>query len=315
MANQFQEIWEKLDRPADFVICEAGAHDGQFAADVYTEWRRISSPLQSMAHYIFIEPLTPCLRIQKKTMQPFITKGARLSWIKSLSDLDPLSLTGIIFTNEVIDSLPVRLIRFVENKWREIYVGASESGGDFYEVEGPIDDDVRQEIELWKIPPIEGYTTELHLEARNWIREAARVLKRGAIITVDYGLSAEEYYDPIRSLGTLRCYSKHRQLANPLQNPGLQDITAHVNWSLLRHESQRCGLQEIGFCDQRHFLVGLWPDFFSSFTHTNPIEPKILRGFQALIHPEHLGRAFKFLIYGREWPAGYVMKGLTAHKG
>ncbi len=315
LANQFHEIWEKLGRPEDFIICEAGAHDGQFAADVYTEWRRISSPLQSMVRYIFVEPLTPCQRAQKKTMEPFIFKGAKPKWVKSLAEFDPQSITGVIFSNELIDSLPVRRIRFIEGQWREIYVGASGTGGDFYEVEGPIDEDSKHEIELWKIPAIEGYTTEIHLEARQWIREAARILKRGAIFTVDYGLTAEEYYDPARSQGTLRCYSKHRQITNPLQNPGLQDITAHVNWSILHHEARRCGLDELGFCDQRHFLVGLWPDFFSSFTVAKPIQPQILRGFQTLIHPEHMGRAFKFLIHARHWPIGYTMKGLTGAKG
>lgn len=315
MGSQFHEIWEKLGRPEDFMICEAGAHDGQFAADVYTEWRRISSPLQSMAHYLFVEPLVPCQRAQKKIMEPHLMKGARVSWIKSLAELDSLSVTGVIFSNELVDSLPVRLIRYVEGQWREIYIGASGSGGDFYEVEGPLDEEGKQEVERWKIPAIEGYTTEIHIEARQWISEAARVLKRGAIFTVDYGLTAEEYYDPTRTQGTLRSYSKHRQLSHVLQDPGQQDITAHVNWTLLSHQARKYGLEELGFCDQRHFLVGLWPDFFSSFTIAKPIQPHMLRGFQALIHPEHMGRAFKFLIHGRQWPVGYTMKGLTGAKG
>jgi SAM-dependent MidA family methyltransferase len=315
LARQFHEIWEKLGRPQNFTICEAGAHNAQFAADVFTEWQRISSPLLTATHYILVEPLPNFIEAQKETLQPFLNEGCKISWIKTLANLSPSSITGIIFSNELIDSLPVRLIRYVEGKWREIYIGASQSGGNFYEVEAPVDKDILAEINRWQIPPIEGYTTEVHIEARHWIRETSKILKRGVIFTIDYGLNAHQYYDPTRYLGTLRCYSHHRQLTDPLENPGKQDITAHVNWCLLRDEALKCHLDEIAFCDQRHFLIALWPDYFSSFTVANPIRPKTLRAFQTLIHPEHMGRAFKFLIHAREFPQCHTIKGLNGPKG
>jgi SAM-dependent MidA family methyltransferase len=103
----------------------------------------------------------------------------------------------------------------------------------------------------------EGYRSEVNLAALDWIKTVANRLKRGFLLTIDYGYSADRYYLPVRHQGTLQCYYHHRHHDDPYVNVGQQDITAHVNFSALDRQGELCGLRKVGFTQQGLFLMAL----------------------------------------------------------
>jgi SAM-dependent MidA family methyltransferase len=105
------------------------------------------------------------------------------------------------------------------------------------------------------VPPSGRYESELALFARAWMRSLGRILERGAILVIDYGFPAREYFHPQRSMGTLACHYRHHVHADPFYLPGLQDVTAHVDFSALARAAAEAGLEVLGYANQAQFLV------------------------------------------------------------
>ena len=112
-------------------------------------------------------------------------------------------------------------------------------------------------IDLMSGTYTEGYRTEVNLVALDWLKTVANRLKRGFLLTIDYGYSADRYYLPARDRGTLQCYYRHQHHDNPYVNIGQQDITAHVNFTALERQGEVCGLRQVGFTQQSLFLMAL----------------------------------------------------------
>ena len=149
--------------------------------------------------------------------------------------------------------------------------------------------------ELLAVLP-DGYTIELSPAAVQWWSEAAVALAEGRLMTVDYGGTFEELLSPSRTMGSLRAYSRHRIGQDVLENPGEQDITAHVNFSNIRHAGETLGLRTQGFTTQSQFLTGIAREMW---TRTGSWPQQQVRQFQTLTHPEHLGRPFRVLVQSR----------------
>jgi SAM-dependent MidA family methyltransferase len=171
--------------------------------------------------------------------------------------------------------------------------------------------------ELLAVLP-DGYTIETCPVAENCWREAANVLECGKLMTIDYGLTAEELFSPDRLRGTLRAYSRHHASDDLLANVGKQDLTAHVNFSAIQAAGESVGLRTEMFSTQSQFLtqilekaskdnslgelvaskrlVPLKSDGGGSEDEWTPAQA---RQFQTLTHPEHLGRAFRVLVQSR----------------
>jgi SAM-dependent MidA family methyltransferase len=156
--------------------------------------------------------------------------------------------------------------------------------------------------ELLEVLP-DGFTTELSPAADQWWRKAAMALECGKLITIDYGLTAEEFLMPERKEGTLRGYHRHRLARDVLANPGQQDITAQVNFSAIRVVGESAGLRTDAFLTQAQFLTSIaartWKDEGSFRKWTS----ERTRQFQTLTHPEHLGRSFRVLVQERSSPS------------
>jgi SAM-dependent MidA family methyltransferase len=147
------------------------------------------------------------------------------------------------------------------------------------------------------LPFPDGYTTEVSFKAFDWLDHMARVLKRGFLITIDYGYNETEYYAPHRTDGTLTCYHRHTTNNEPLDRVGEQDITAHVNFTWLISWGEQIGLHQRQFTDQTHFLMDVGKDEIERIISANPGKPDRLRQqLQTLLHPGGMGRAFKVLI-------------------
>ena len=140
---------------------------------------------------------------------------------------------------------------------------------------------------------------EINLAALRWVREVARVLERGFVVTVDYGHTARDLYDPVRTKGTLMCYTGHRAGRAVYQDIGLQDMTAHVDFSSLALTGERAGLEVTGFTNQLSFLIGLG---IEEELHGLDPESSECRSMIALLHPSGMGRTFKVLVQHRGLP-------------
>ncbi len=174
LAAQFAEIWESLGRPGDFTIVEQGAHHGEFAGDVLEEARERTPDFFSALHYTVIEPFPSLEARQREKLRDF---GEKVAWRKLLSDLEPV--TGVHFSNELLDSMPVRLIsRASGEDWKERLV--TEAGDGFAFVTRPITDEkLRQHLEKVPRPGDALYETEVNLVALDWIEDVARRITRG----------------------------------------------------------------------------------------------------------------------------------------
>jgi len=282
LATQFVEMWEMMGRPNEFTIVEQGAHHGEFASDVLTAMADFPAALG----YCIVEPFPILRKRQEQTLAGF---RDRVTWRKTLRDLEPFS--GVHFSNELLDSMPVRLIaREPGGHWREKFV--DEAGENFAFVTKPIaDGQLRSHLE--KIPPTENaaYETEANLQAMDWIRDVAQKLARGFVLAVDYGYPRAEFYAAERTSGTLQAFARHRTVSSPLTDVGQVDITAHVDWTSVADSAQQSGLDLLGFTDQHHFLTGLLAKY-------SPDENE-RRALQTLLHPEFLGTRFQYLCLAR----------------
>jgi SAM-dependent MidA family methyltransferase len=287
LARQFAEMWARLDRPSEFTIVEQGAHRGQFAGDVL-EWLRTMEPdCFSAAHYRIVEPI-PALRTVQQT-----ALAGRISWHSSLHELPTFS--GVHFSNELLDALPVHLVTWTGSEWLERHV--SVEGERFVFVDAPLTSAELQE-HLKTIPPVpDGYVTEVNLEALAWIDALATRLARGWVLAIDYGFSREEFYAPERRAGALRAYSAHRLETDVLARPGELDLTTHVEFTSLVERAAQAGLGLAGWTDQHHFMVGLGQLHFRDDAVPEMAE---LRAYKTLMHPTMMGTSFQALCFAKK---------------
>lgn len=268
LALQFAEMWEAMGRPAKFTLLELGAHRRQLAADI---------------------------RAWTTREHPNFNAALDMVALDYPGEL-PNAVTGCVFSNELVDALPVHLITHRAGEWLEMFVTERNSSLAF--TTAPLSSDaLREEVSRLPLPDADGFVTEIHLEARRWMERIARCLQRGFVLTIDYGYLAEDYYAPHRKTGTRLCYHRHRSNSDPLVHIGEQDITAHVNFTALAEHGAGSGLPLLGFCDQSHFVASLiekaGPDFLAE------LSPKAAAQLKTLLHPELMGQTFKVLVQHR----------------
>jgi SAM-dependent MidA family methyltransferase len=288
LAAQFAELWTALGRPDGFTIVEQGAHDGTFARDVLEAARQHHPDFFAAIRYAVIEPF-PILRArQEEKLSAF---ARQLSWHNSLEELPPFR--GVHFSNELLDALPVHLVRWNGDEWLERRV--INDGETFAFVDLPLSSAGLAE-RIREIPTslAAGYETEVNLLAIDWVASLAAKLTQGFMLIADYGFARDEFYAPHRSSGTLRSFSQHRAHRSPLERPGEADITAHVEWTSLAECAEANDLTIAGFADQNHFITGLLAGDLGAEFGPNSDE-KSRRALQTLLHPQHLGMSFQFL--------------------
>jgi SAM-dependent MidA family methyltransferase len=260
LAEQLAEIWLILDRPQPFQVVEMGAGLGDLAIDILNYWQSNYPDLLQNVEYSIIEESSSLISTQQEKLQLWREKGIRLSW-NSWSDLANHSVTGCFFSNELIDAFPVHQVIWQDHQLQEIYI--VENQGNLIEMIGQISTPEllnyfeKVQIKINESDYPDGYRTEVNLQALDWLNRVSQKLKQGYLLTIDYGYSAQKYYHPQRSQGTLQCYYQHRYHADPLVNLGFQDITTHVNFTALENHGQSIGLEILGFTQQGLFLMGL----------------------------------------------------------
>ncbi len=145
----------------------------------------------------------------------------------------------------------------------------------------------------------EGFTIEVCPAAREWWRQAATLLTWGKLLTIDYGFAADEQFAPERSRGSLRAYQLHQVSDHLLENPGEQDLTAHIDFGALQSIGEAQGLRTEAFHTQAQFLTDIAARIWDRERGLEEWTAQTKRQFQTLTHPEHLGRAFRILVQSR----------------
>ncbi|MFO1501669.1 MAG: SAM-dependent methyltransferase [Verrucomicrobiota bacterium] len=295
-----------VDR-APFHLVEAGAHHGQLALDLLA-WLEDRRPdLHERVEYWILEPSPARRQAQAERLARW---SSRVRWSEDWHHLPSSGVHGVILSNELLDAFPVHRLGWDSSrqKWFEWHVGLA--GDDLVWVRGLSAGSTALQAEFvtpfWKdVPPEllrhlpDGYTIEVSPSARQWWSEAAAQLRRGWLVTFDYGFEAIELLSPHRTKGTLRAYYRHQQIDDPFARPGCQDLTAHVNFSALREAGEAAGLETAYFGPQATFLIGVLEKVLSDRPRFGEWGSKETRQFQTLTHPEHLGSAFKVLLQSR----------------
>ena len=292
IARQFEEMWRCLGEPDRFTIIEQGAHHGDFARDALTSLRSFAPTCFAAVDYRLIEPVRALQAAQARTLTSFTEK---VSWNDSLEESEPF--TGVHFSNELLDALPVHRIVLRADGWKEQYVAVDEQR--FVFVDGPLCTDALG-AQIARLPAMPlGYQTELNLPALNWIDTLAAKLVRGFALTIDYGFSRSEYYAPARSTGTLAAYARHRRVDDVLSLTGEVDLTAHVEFTSVAERAIVNGLRLHGFTDQHHFMVGLSRLHFTDSQALTAAEQRERAAFKMLMHPALMGLSFKALCFDK----------------
>lgn len=298
LAVQLYEMWELLGRPRPFTIVEYGAGTGLLAGDILSTLRDRRPLFLEATRYVIIEISTHLTEVQKESLTALDLPDKKVKWMKSLAEPGP-SLLGCVLSNEVIDAFPVHRVKQIDSRLREIYVALS--GDRFVELDGEFS---RPELADYfaqaGIQLAEGQEAEVNLAALAWLEEVATALRRGFVLTIDYGYEARKLYGPRFPQGTLMGYRRHRTTVNPYQAIGRQDLTAHVDFSALRRKGREVGLETTGFTTQMKFLLALGIlEEADRWQGEKGEEEDVLRAklaLKRLIMPGGMGEIFKVLI-------------------
>jgi len=275
-------------------ILEFGAGTGKLALDILTECAAAGIPLES---YSIVELSGELRARQQQTLANF----PQVTW---LDDFPP-AYSGVVLGNEVLDAMPVSLVVKSDNGWLER--GVSFDDDNFVFVDRACDAALVAQIPYEEELSV-GYLTEVHPIAVGFMGSLASMLaagleqsgKGGAAILLDYGFPASEYYLDQRSEGTLMCHYRHHSHPNPFYLPGLQDITAHVDFTAMAHAAVNNGLEMLGYMSQAAFL--LTAGLGDRLLKTSPEDARAYlpqaNAVQKLTSPAEMGELFKVLVVG-----------------
>jgi SAM-dependent MidA family methyltransferase len=270
-------------------VWEFGAGSGVLAAQL------LEALGDGLRRYTIVDLSGTLRERQRERLASF---GDKVRWVAEL----PAAMRGVVVGNEVLDAMPVKLLVRLQGVWHERGVTHTEALAwsdeptplrPPVEVEGPHD-----------------YLTEIHPQAEAFVRTLADRLEQGAAFFIDYGFVANEYYHPQRHMGTLMCHRGHLADTNPLADPGLKDITAHVNFSGIALAAQEAGLPVLGYTTQARFLIncGLVPLLADA-----PLKDRVAG--QRLIAEHEMGELFKVIGFHRGdfWDAAGFREGDRTH--
>ncbi|MCB5188375.1 SAM-dependent methyltransferase [Methylobacillus caricis] len=278
-------------------ILELGAGSGRLAAALLQE---LADSRRLPEQYLILEVSAHLRQVQQQYLGMVLPAAVFqcLQWLDQL----PESFTGIVLGNEVLDALPVSLVQHSNGGLQELGVVMKEGGGlDFSSkplAAGELHDAVAS------LALADGYQTEICLAAQGLIGSLGRMLERGVLLFIDYGFSRAEYYHPQRSQGTLMCHYRHYAHQNPFLYPGLQDITAHVDFTAIAEAGVASGLSVHGYCGQAQFLINCGiTQILMRVSPENIVSYAPLAGqAQKLLSPAEMGELFKVIALGKGIP-------------
>lgn len=296
LARQCKQVLDLLPASESKSILEFGAGTGVMAADILLEMGRLG---KLPDRYYILEVSAELRQRQQETIRK--KSGElfdRVCWIEKLPDS---GFTGVVLANEVLDAMPVHRFYKDGRNLGEYYVALQDDrfiwqAGEFSS------DTVREKVSKLEKDLPESYTSEINLAASSWVSSVAECMKQGVILIIDYGFPREEYYHPQRIQGTLMCHYRHRSHDDPFLYPGLQDITAHVDFSAVADAADAAGLHIIAYNNQAFFLLGNQVEQYLENTDTSkPEYMKLSQQLKTLTMPGEMGELFKVMALGKSF--------------
>lgn len=251
LAQQCAQVLETFERPA--CVLELGAGSGVMAADLLAELEALDALPD---HYYILELSAELQLRQREALQRKVPHLA--GSVKWLDSLPTQSFHGVVVANEVMDAMPVCLFQKQGAGFEELGVEQDESG-ELQWLARPASATRQAELErierdsgsLWD----DGYRSEFNPRLNGWMQALSESLTQAAVLLVDYGYPRAEYYHAQRREGTLLCFHRHRASDQPLRYPGLQDITASVDFTAVAEAGVAAGLNMSGYTTQAYFLI------------------------------------------------------------
>ncbi len=232
--------------------------------------------------------------------------GVRVQWLDAL----PERFAGCVLANEVLDAMPVSLFRWNDDGVLLERGVALDAADEFIWQDRAAGEPLARAVAA-RMPPLPGYVSEINLQAEAWMQAMGGWLERGAALLFDYGFPRGEYYHPQRAGGTLMCHLRHHAHADPLAAPGVQDITAHVDFTAMADAAQGAGLQVLGYTSQARFLMNA--GLAELLARHDPADARnyaqVVAPVQKLLSEAEMGELFKVLAVGRDMPA--PLRGFT----
>lgn len=305
IAKQISEVLKQTNTAR---VLEFGAGSGALAQDIL----EALDAQGLIVDYFILEVSADLKRRQQERLARW---GNRVQWL----DRTPEQFAGCVIANEVLDAMPVEMfhwtaegalqIRGVKSLGSENAASGNTASGnttphnlvqDFVFEDRPASDALTHVMQR-RMPALPDYRSEINLQAEAWISNLGAWLTRGAALLIDYGFPRHEYYHPQRHRGTLMCHIQHRAHDDVFLAPGLQDITAHVDFTAIAQAGQAAGLDVLGYTSQARFLLnaGL-ADILAAYTpESEQLRAQTNGAVQKLISEAEMGELFKVIALGR----------------
>lgn len=290
LARQFRQILAQLGRGD---VLEVGAGSGALAVELLRELEALDS---LPARYLILELSAELQQRQAALIEHALPHlRARVHWLQTLP---AAPLRGVIFANELLDAMPVMRFRVSERGIEQLHVACED--GRLRWCGRPASEAVRQRVQTLALPI--PYISEINLAAEAWVRSIAAHLQSGVLLLIDYGFPRAEFYHPQRDQGTLMCHYQHRTHDDPLILTGLQDITAHVDFSAIAEAGFEAGLSVLGYTSQAAFLLANGLDELASASNASAVREhmNLARQINTLTSPAEMGELYKVIAFGRD---------------
>ncbi|MGB6243248.1 MAG: SAM-dependent methyltransferase [Castellaniella sp.] len=286
------QVAQILQASGSQTVLEFGAGSGALAAALIPALQDLGITVD----YRILDVSADLRARQQARLAPW---GEQVQWLDTL----PSAFEGCVLANEVLDAMPVTLFRWNDQGGLDElgveHSPAPQATVPFSWATRPADPAVGTVVSA-RMPPLPGYQSEINLQAEAWIRDLGRWLRCGAALLIDYGFPQAEYYHPQRLQGTLMCHFRHHAHDQPLILPGLQDITAHVDFTAMADAALDGGLDVLGYTSQARFLMNAGLMNLIQAPGDNPPErARQLAALNTLISEAEMGELFKVLAIGR----------------
>ncbi|MDP3911532.1 MAG: SAM-dependent methyltransferase [Gemmatimonadales bacterium] len=252
LGRQVADFWRLMGRPARFDVFEAGAGNGRLAGDILA-WLRAQEPdLYDAASYVVQDVAYESATARERVERVGLSSD-RVAIRQEMPGAGEVE--GCILSNELLDALPFHRVRTEGGRPVEVHTGYAD--GHFVDVLAEPLREVVAYFDALGLAPGEGCEAEVNLAAADWMARAAAALRRGYLLTLDYGYAASELYAPWRRRGTLLTFFRHTPGEDPYVRVGRQDITASVDFTTVARAGESAGLRTLGLATQSAFLQAL----------------------------------------------------------
>jgi SAM-dependent MidA family methyltransferase len=310
LARQVAEVFSSISHPS---VLELGAGSGALAESLLMALQHLH---QVPNNYFILEPSAALQAVQRERLLHSLPNDLfeRVRWLTTL----PSQFDGVILGNEVVDALPVDVIRLWPKDAEQAFVGWDEASQSFnwqwrHLVDAELQALANKVRESVGEVGAQGYQVEVCRLLTPWMQSLADCLQQGAIILIDYGYVQREYWSGTRWMGSLRAHYRQRAHNNPFYYPGLQDLTAHVDFTALAYAGHAAGLTVSGFTTQSHFLLSLGITGLIDETANVVEHLRMAQQIKTLTMPDEMGENFKVMAFlkGLDLPlSGFALRDL-----